>query len=398
MVNKHIPLAAAVLLVAAAVMGCGGGDTAAPTDPAGLKLELLAGTTAADFAHCQAVNGSAAEARFSHLLRIAVYKDAMYLTETDEGCANATYSINGIMPENFGPAIRKLADAKVERAPALNTFGSFGGVIPAMVRHPSGFHRREGSGEMFVLSVVAARSDEGFALDEETVALYTQWGAWSYYAPGLYRRGQELSASDSDFVAGTHDQPPGYADGRGNAARFVAPHDLEVDAAGVFHLIDDGRIRTINADYQVKTLDHTALGITGQVRALDADHQGRIHVLANQGEANYTWHRLADGTKVTFQTAAATWHQAQLQTFTIVGDEMVLGVRDVGGETTRLYRVSATGTVTPVTGTEVAASPQDFLDQPARYALPPVKHIEYGVDGHLYLVLHQGVLIAREFK
>ena len=395
MVNKHIPLAAAVLLVAAAVMGCGGGDTAAPTDPADLKLELLAGTTAADFDDCQATNGSAAEARFTHLLRATVYKDAVYLAETGEDCKN----FQDFPPWKNMPAIRKLSDAKVERVLGLSTWGGFSGVIPTMVKYPSGFHLDQGSGEMFVLGYAAARSDLDFALDEDVMAQYAEWRSWGYYSPGLYKRVQEFSsARDSDLVAGTHDQPPGYADGQGNAARFVAPHDLEVDAAGVFYLIDDGRIRTIDAGYQVKTLDHVALGITGQVRALDADHQGRIHVLANQGEANYTWHRLADGTKVTFQTAAATWHQAQLQTFTIVGDEMVLGVRDVGGETTRLYRVSATGTMTPLTGTEVPASPQDFLDQPARYALPPVKHIEYGVDGHLYLVLHQGVLIARDFR
>ncbi len=54
--------------------------------------------------------------------------------------------------------------------------------------------------------------------------------------------------------------------------------------------------------------------------------------------------------------------------------------------------------MTALTGDKTAATPEDFLKDPAPYWLPQVQHIEYGVDGHLYIVLPQGVLVARGFK
>jgi hypothetical protein len=89
----------------------------------------------------------------------------------------------------------------------------------------------------------------------------------------------------------------------------------------------------------------------------------------------------------------------KFETFTVVGNEIVLGVRQRVGDTdTSLYRVSANGTVKVLTGTAAPAKPEDFLDQPSQYLLPQVQHVEYGVDGHLYIVLPQGVLIARNYK
>jgi len=61
----------------------------------------------------------------------------------------------------------------------------------------------------------------------------------------------------------------------------------------------------------------------------------------------------------------------------------VVSERPMGGWAGRLYRVSANGTVTPLTDEN---------------AVSQVQHVEYGVDGHLYVVLPQGVLIARDFK
>ena len=49
-------------------------------------------------------------------------------------------------------------------------------------------------------------------------------------------------------------------------------------------------------------------------------------------------------------------------------------------------------------GDTFPASPQDALDEPSKYLLPPVMHIQYGIDGHLYLVLQQGVLRVKDFS
>ena len=88
-----------------------------------------------------------------------------------------------------------------------------------------------------------------------------------------------------------------------------------------------------------------------------------------------------------------------LETFTVVGDTIVVRVRmTLGDVNTQLYRVSSTGSVTRLTGTGAAPTPQDFRDDPSKYELPPVQHVGFGVDGNLYLVLPQGVLVARGYR
>ncbi|MDR2174297.1 MAG: hypothetical protein LBE32_08920 [Burkholderiales bacterium] len=415
--TKRLSLASLAALMALLIMSCGGGgDSAQPKPPApidpplgsidlprGPKLELLTGKISADFDNCQSANGAMDEAQFSHLLRATVYKDAVYLAETGENCANVGLDIN-LSPRNLLPAIRKLSGGTVETALVFYPYSTFG-YDPVTVRYPSGFHRKESTGESFVLGYAAASSEWNFALNENEVSLYTERGGWSRYVPGLFRfRPSQSWASYDDLVAGAGiggglgaGEPPSHADGKGFEARFTAPHDLEADAAGRFYLIDDGRIRTIDSDYEVATLDHAALGIAdmGKVKALDADHQGNIHVLEQRigGYKRYTWHRLADGSQADFQIPGAEFGATlpTLETFAVTGNDIVLAVRHPFS-LTQLYRVSATGEVVELTGTDTPT------DQPSQYLLPPVKHIEYGVDGHLYIVLPQGVLIARDYS
>ncbi len=215
-----------------------------------------------------------------------------------------------------------------------------------MVRYPSGFHRKEGSGEAFVLGCAAAISDHYFLPDKDEVARYTEHGGWSYYTPGLFRFTGN-SAGYDNLKAGMPGKPPALTDGQALAAGFVAPHDLEVDAQGRFYVIDEDRIRTIDADYKVATLDPVALGITGTVRALDADHQGRIHVIAQRNAASYSWHRLENGSTVDFGINRAVMTEPLGKvTFTVVGDGLVVNERRLGGALGRLYKVSANGAVT----------------------------------------------------
>jgi hypothetical protein len=380
-------------------MGCGGGESDAGNAVPVLKLEVLAGRASVDFDNCQSADGVAASAQFSHLLRTSVYRDAVFLVETGESCRNVSYAWPGFVPNQLQPAIRKLSGGVVETAIELNSYLTMGGSNPIMVRYPSGYHRHASSQASFVLGYAATSSDMGFVLDAVEVSRYNAQGGWNYYVPGLFKYTQAYAGYD-DLVAGTPDKAPVQLDGKGQAAGFVAPHDLEVDAEGRMYLIDDGRIRTVDGDFQVKTLDHTALGITGAVKALDADHQGGIHALVQLGDGRYAWHRLIDGSQTTFTIQQfVNIEPLKFETFTVVGNEIVLGVRQRVGDTdTSLYRVSANGTVKVLTGTAAPAKPEDFLDQPSQYLLPQVQHVEYGVDGHLYIVLPQGVLIARNYK
>ena len=84
--------------------------------------------------------------------------------------------------------------------------------------------------------------------------------------------------------------------------------------------------------------------------------------------------------------------------FTVVGDGIVLATHTVTGGPSTLYRVSSQGVATQLTGEQAPATPQDFLEHPEKFRLPPVQHLKYGADGNLYIVLEQGVLIARDFR
>jgi len=404
MACKQWAFLSAAIFVVLAVAGCGGGgggDGDNPDTPQQtFKLELLSGTASVNLENCESANGSAASARFTRLLRATAYKDAIYLMETGEGCKNVLYAVPGFIPQQLKPAIRKLSNGTVETALELNNYIAMV-THPIMVRYPSGFLRSENGQGGIVLGYAAASSDRYFMLDSSEVARYTENGGWGYYVPGLFKLTQPF-ASNSDLVAGTPGEPPALVDGIGQAVGFIAPHDLEKDEAGVLYVIDEGRLRTIDANYQVETLDHAALGISGTVKALDSDRLGNIYVLAKRGDGKYTWHRLKDGFKRDFTTHDINFTgPATLETFAVVGDDIVMAMRVVGstgsGESS-LFRVTSTGVVKELTGQAEAGTSQDFLEHPSLYKLPPVQHIEYGPDGNLYFVLPQGVLVARDYK
>lgn len=400
MVNNHAKWVSAFALTTL-LTACGGGDSspAPPSPPVGpstLKLEVFTGKVSVDFDHCESSNGTATAAQYSHLLRASVYQKAVYLAETGENCKNLTYSAPGFIPENLRPAIRKVSAGAVETAVRLNDYFAVGMSHPIMVRYPGGVHIRDG--ETFVLAYAAASSDRGFTLDVAEVARYTRDGGWDYFVPGLFQFTGK-SASYNDLIAGRPGKPPALVDGQEHEAGFVAPHDFE-DAAGLFYLIDQGQIRTIDADNKVATLNLSTLGITGSVKALDTDLAGHVHVLAQKQGPSYTWHRLADGSKVDFRVRDFVQTETlTVETFTVVGNDLLLAVRDAQpGSLSRLYRVSDSGVVTELTGSSAPTASQDLLDNPSKYLLPSVQHLEYGVDGHLYIVLPQGVLRARDFK
>lgn len=395
----------AIVFPALLLAGCGGGESSGPLNPPGaqppgisppppvLRLDLMSGTASVDEENCQSVNGPVDAARFSRLLRATATRDALYLAETGEGCRNTGYENPVFVPRGVLPAIRKMANGRVETEIELHSYFSFMS-HPVMVRYPSGFLPHESGQGGMVLAYAAARSSPAFSLDEQEVSRYTAHGGWNYYVPGLFSF-RHAHASYDDLVAGAPGQPPALADGQGHAARFVAPHDLERDAAGVMYVIDQGRIRTIDRQWQVRSLDHAALGITGTVKALDSDLAGHIHVLAQQAGGRYSWHRLKDGSRLDFSTREGVFTEpVTAESFAVTGEGIVLAIRLPSGAS-QLYRVSARGEVRELTGQRRPATPQDFLERPSEYLLPAVQHLEYGPDKRLYIVLPQGVLLAR---
>jgi hypothetical protein len=385
------------------------------------KLELLAGKVTADLTDCHSANGPVATAEFSSLLRAAVYADGVYLTETGESCANVTYdAATGFFPVNLPAGIRKVSGGAVE---SLRLEPVADAMDPTSIRYLSGFQRNAGTGESFVLSYAAASSGKFFQIDAQEALRYNtvpdgySWeNGWAYFPPGLFR------VSTGRRVAGKplQRQLPVYTDGQGATAGFIAPHDLEMDASGVLYLIDQSQtvddsgalqilgqpqIRAIDpgAGYLVKTLDLAALGIQGEVRALDSDAQGRIHALTQRGDRSFSWYRLADGAQVDFSLddspVAVGVGISRRAPFTVAGNDLIVAISPGLNAATELYRVSGSdGKATRLTGTQTPATPQDLLDNPAPYAFPDAPHLKYGADGNLYIVLRQGVLVARDFK
>ena len=168
-------------------------------------------------------------------------------------------------------------------------------------------------------------------------------------------------------------------------------------------MIDGGdytHIRIINSSGEVKTLNGYR---QWYIRALDADRQGHIHALAETSSKSFAWHRLSDGSKIDFrlrpnEVGELSPRLRTVDAFTVVGDGIVLATHTVTGGPSTLYRVSSQGVATQLTGEQAPATPQDFLEHPEKFRLPPVQHLKYSVDGNLYIVLEQGVLIARDFR
>ena len=419
-------LMAAVL--AACLASCGGSDsgpetptptpTPAPTPTptptpqpnAQFKFELLAGVAQADLKHCQSTDGPASEARFSYLERVVVYKDAIYLTETGGACPERRYFSTPVPAamtpdqeaQQVAPKIRKLSKGRVETALSLYNPDS-PARQRAMARYPGGFHRDEKSGAFYVAGYAATRIIYNYGPNSEISDWYDKAGAWNYFVPGIFKY-EGNAAGENNLLAGMPGKKPdSFVDGRGKMAQFQAPHDLEADASGLLYVIDGGddtRIRTISSNGEVKTLD----GYRKNIRALDADRQGHIHALEEiVSGSSYVWHRLSDGSKIDFrlrpnEVGELSPRLRAVDAFTVVDDGIVLATHTVTGGPSTLYRVSSQGVATQLTGEQVPVTPQDFLEHPEKFRLPPVQHLKYGVDGNLYIVLEQGVLIARDFR
>ena len=406
---KFLPLA-----LAAALVACGGSDgdsgqTPAPTPPAPapqpqpqppivqapFKLEMLAGSTEVDFSDCKGpkeLNTPLARISFTHLERVKAESDRLVLTASSENCQKPDVS-------TVGPLLHTIANGSV-RSDSFWSYVSIGGWSPLSPMFLNSYYRLGDEGGFIVISYGAAPSETGFELNESLVANYAQRQIWKNFGLGLFSRTR--SSSYTLLVAGAPGQPPAHADGKGNAARFTTPHDLEGDADGLLHLIDAGRIRTVDQkDWAVRTLENAALGATGAFKTLDADRLGRIHAIEQVDSRRYVWHRLSDKRRVPF-TLAQPPAGKTVETFAVIGDELLMAVRgmtaEAGKNASTVYRVNASGQSVRVSGSAQPAQASDWLNAPQQFAWPQVQHVEYGPDGHLYVVLPQGVVQAKDFK
>lgn len=416
MANNHFSWRLGALCAASLVVlaGCGGGsdgDTpppnpGPPAPGAAIAARLLTGQLNAAGANCQQVDGAAANARFGYLISATVKNRALYLTESAETCSA---SANGLTPN---PRIRKLENGSVSTYLSLpqNLPGNMAaGASSALPLYPGGVQIAD-SGDAWVAGFVAARSYEQYVVSAAN-AVPDIRGSGYQFAPGFYRYRADGSAQNVPVAleAGTFvadNQPaPAVVDGQGAAAQFYAPHHLEVDGNGLAYVIDNFRIRTIDANNNVKTLDLTErYGIRPKdpdyglrATALNVDLNGNVHALLDE-ISSVTWLNLATGKHVSFETPHGGDFVAggeQLNhSIAAVGDALVVGNR-IG----HLFSVSGDGVVKQITGKEGVPTDENPapLQDITRAQLPAVQHLEYDADGTLYVVLPSGVLAVDGF-
>lgn len=398
---------AQVLLVCLFLASCGGsggdsgGEPLLPTPPAlsNYNVELFTGKATISYKECDLVGDTLQTAGFFNLSKIAVYKDSIELLESYEYCnlGDVPFEVRVIKGDNVDRILSENTTGLVKESP--------------VAKYPSGFYKIADN-DYFVVGVAAARSNRNFELDAATVAdLSIKRGAytgWDYFSHGFYRYVTK-PLSRSRILAAGASTPPAVVDGQGNGAQFYAPHDLEADAQGLMYTVDNGMVRTIDRNYQVKTLSNAAMWVGGAVKALDADRAGVVHVLGRQPDGSYVWAQLMGGKRAEDLTARGFKLRATdgpsdlktIETFTVVGDSLVVARRNYEASTSELFRVSSAGVVEDLTGSGRIAWPSTGASGTTGTAVAPfpqVQHLEYGVDGHLYIVLPQGVLRIKDFK
>ena len=395
------------LLVCMFLASCGGsGGVVEPPPPppvaSNYNVELFTGRTTVNYKECDLVGDTLQTAGFFNLSKIAVYKDSIELLESYEYCPLADH-----VPFEF----RIIKGNKVERILSEDDAG-IGFKGPPSAKFPSGFYKLADN-DYYVVGFAAARSNRNFEVDAAMVAkLNVQQGpytGWDYFSHGFYRYGKNTPSTR--ILAAGASAAPAVVDGQGRGAQFYVPHDLEADAQGLLYTVDNGQVRTIDRGYQVKTVGNAEVGVGGAVKALDADRAGVIHVLGRQPDGGYVWSQLlggkkAEGTSARAFKLRATDGPANLQTIetiTVVGDSLLVARRQYEASTSELFRVTlSSGAVEDLTGSGRIAWPSSGpaagTGGGAASPFPQVQHLEYGVDGHLYIVLPQGVLRVKDFK
>ena len=416
--KKHLP---ALLLCAAFLVSCGGGsDTPEPApapdptpapepqpEPAALRFELLSGRTAADFSDCPADG-------FGHLIHMSQGNNGtLYVLDTAARCTNAAQP--RLLPLTGTPEQERDFGWVSERALQLGW------------RASSALAGDDGL-TVTVVAGVDERWLETFRPNAAAVqAISAQDDGWQTAVPGLYNVPvATFGMAYSTLVAGAPGHAPAVEgatpvlqDGSGREATLHAPHSLVRGADGDVYFLDGGQVRAATPSYtpimhewgmeyawNVRTLNIAASNVIEPFVALAADAQGNIHALelVNAGGTDFVWHRLADGSQQAFSLdnapdVATFLNSRTIASFAVIDGDMLLAVRRIkDGNATRLLRVSGrTGHVSELSGSAPSADASDFLAHPDQYRLPPVQHVFASAAGDVYLVLEQGIVVARGF-
>lgn len=404
------------------ISACGGGSdnnppAPRPVPPSGTAIpaKLLTGKLVATDDNCQQVDGPAADARYTYLLSATVKKNrALYLTESWEMCNN--YSAGA--EQNL--RIRKVENGRVSTYLAFpQSFIALSRpTTTAILQYPSAVHVAD-NGDTWVTGFMAARSFEEYLVDESAIPGLS--GTGYQYVPGLYHYPADKRPPIGDIlatalVAGTFvpdAQPlPAVVDGQGATAQFYAPHDMEVDASGRMYVIDDYRIRTIDAAYNVQTLDLTArYGIVPRnanskltALALHTDLNGNVHALlsgtGSGAESSYTWLNLSTGKHVSFKPLVSTDLAITGRPFYVNHSIVAIGDALIASSGGALFKIMSDGTVERLTGDGQAPTDENHapLQDITQTHFQRIQHLEYTADDTLYIVLPQGVVTVENFR
>lgn len=276
----------------------------------------------------------------------------------------------------------------------------------------SGIFRQNDS--TYALTLAVTNADRGYQLDD---GYGMRFSFYRHHGPLLIHFPDGLAPYYVDYVSGLpvlpHDSdaarsaayadptpiPFAVIDGPPRQARFYAPHSLVSAGDGLHYFVDQGRVRTIDAQLYVRTLDLPSMTAGDVALDLDVDAKGQVHLVTESAPGVFAWHQLATGQRLDFSLPG--YANPHISMAVRAGDAgaptLMLGVRDDGvpEKWSRIYRVQAGQDQSQVQrfigGDALPATAQDYLQNPTHFRLPNVRDVHF-VDQTLWLSVGQALL------
>lgn len=273
---------------------------------------------------------------------------------------------------------------------------------------PSGFFVRPDG--VYTLNILSANADAAYELK------ISEWMSAADYhrqGPAFYRyRGPSESGVYFSHTRVTP-APKAFAeqdrvrltvvDGPPDQARLHTPHGLVTGGDGLQYFVDNGQVRSLDAQWHMRTLNLPSLQPGDVALDLDVDAQGQVHLLAYNATSDlYSWHQLGvvgpHGQRRDFSISGYGRPNVSMA---VRNGVLLLAVRDdaLKEKWSAIYRVAwgaqegqtLTQAKQVLGGAETPAVPEDYLNAPARYRLPNVRDIHF-VGNDLWISVAQAVL------
>ncbi|RMW98934.1 hypothetical protein EBQ26_06445 [Allofranklinella schreckenbergeri] len=192
-------------------------------------------------------------------------------------------------------------------------------------------------------------------------------------------------------------------DGPPDQARLHTPHGLVTGGDGLQYFVDNGQVRSLDAQWHVRTLNLPSLQPGDVALDLDVDAQGQVHLLAYNATSDlYGWHQLGVvGPHGQRRDFAISGYGRPNVSMAVKNGVLLLAVRDDALEEkwSAIYRIAwgvqegqtLTQAKQVLGGAEIPAVPEDYLNAPVRYRLPNVRDIHF-VGNALWISVAQAVL------